>query len=193
MSDPTSPTPRTPRGRLRSTLLVGTLVVLSSGLVYDFTVARPAVEAAYDRVSQRNQDFNAERKHQAMRDHDIQELLGFPPDRTFEDQGMHVEVYSWRAGLPFRSHDLYCVYRTVNGEHFFVRLTKFLHDPNRFYDGVADEGETEPVPQGAEPAEPSEPAEQPEPAEPSAPAEQPEPAEPSAPAETETPSSAASS
>lgn len=155
-----SDTSSTPTGRRRRNILLAILAVLTVGLVYDFAVARPAVEEAYTIVTEKNVEFNIARKHKAMGVADVRELLGREPSRTFEDHEMHVEVYSWRAGLPFRTHDLFVVYRTVLGEKYVARLTKFGHDPvdgfqavSEYPRGNGDSGELATAPGGDVPEE----------------------------------------
>lgn len=125
MSSDTSPAQTS---NLRRNLLLVVLALLTVGLVYDFAVARPAVEEAYSVLTKKNAEFNIARRHRAMGVADVRELMGREPSRTFEDRELHVEVYSWRSGLPFRTHDLFVVYRTVLGEKFVARLTKFGHE-----------------------------------------------------------------
>lgn len=117
-----------PTGGLRRNILLAVLALLTVGLIYDFAVARPAVEQAYTTLAEKNAEFNAARKHEAMGEADVWDLLGREPSRSFQDGTVHVEVYSWRAGLPWRTHDLFVVYRTVLGERFVARLTKFGHE-----------------------------------------------------------------
>lgn len=135
--------------RRRRNILLAILGLLLIGLVYDFAVARPAVEKAYTSLTEKNDEFNAVAKHQAMGEAETREVLGREPSRTFKDGDLHVEVYSWRSGLPFRTHDLFVVYRPVQGQNLLVRLTKFAHDSERDFRPVSsqapNEADTEPV------------------------------------------------
>lgn len=158
MSSDTSPVPT---NNLRRNLLLAVLALLTVGLLYDFAVARPAVEEAYAVLTKTNAEFNIARRHRAMGVADVRDLIGREPSRTFEDRELHVEVYSWRSGLPFRTHDLFVVYRTVLGEKYLVRLTKFGHEAEDGFNALqADEPgqETRPfVPPTAAAMQPSSP------------------------------------
>lgn len=123
-------------GSRRRNILVAILGLLLIGLLYDFAVARPAVEKAYASLTKKNDEFNAARRYQAMGEAETWEVLGREPSRTFQDGEMHVEVYSWRSGLPFRTHDLFVVYRTVLGKKSLVRLTKFAHEPEHSFQAI---------------------------------------------------------
>jgi hypothetical protein len=115
-------------GSKRSKLLIVILVVLLAALAYDYVVARPNVDSAYDRIAEKSVEVNANTT-EVFTDADVQELLGRKPSRTFNDvDGDRVEVYSWRAGLPFRTHDLFVVYKPNEGRQLFYRHAKFAYE-----------------------------------------------------------------
>ena len=59
---------------------------------------------------------------------EIQKAVGRAPSDSFSDGTDLVEVYSWRSGLPIRTHNLYAVYKPVGDDHVFYRMAKFKYD-----------------------------------------------------------------
>ena len=113
---------------LRQFVLIGLLVLLVIALVYDYKVVRPSVDAAYDRIAEESMHKNM-RSTEIFTNKDVQELLAKTPSRTFEESnGNFVEVYSWRSGLPIRTHDLFAVYRKSGESWLFDHHAKYEHE-----------------------------------------------------------------
>ncbi len=109
-SNSQSSTPPKQGGSKRLPILLGILAIGLVGLGYDRFIARPAVEAAYESLLAENQRVNAD-STVTFTNTDVRELLGRDPAETFTDSnGDTVETYSWRAGMPGKSHDLFVVY-----------------------------------------------------------------------------------
>ena len=51
------------------------------------------------------------------------------PTRTLTQSGYRVEVYSWMAGLPFRTRDYYAVYNQGTGKLYFATHYEFNIPP----------------------------------------------------------------
>jgi hypothetical protein len=94
------------------------LGVMLIALWYDRKVARPNVEAAYHQVERLNEDVNSRVGHKQVTNQDVQKALGTPPSRVYQEGGYTVEVYSWRAGLPIKTHDYYAVYNSASPPAF---------------------------------------------------------------------------
>lgn len=146
--------------RLKVQLLI--LGVLVIGLIYEYAVAQPAVNEAYDRMAEESVRLNAKGADPTTGQSDVftnvrvQELLDKEPSRTFEEpNGDLVEVYSWRRGLPFLKHDLFAVYKKNGNDWMFYRHAKFEHESSTAvskYDGksgmmVQLDGSSPPDPQ----------------------------------------------
>ncbi len=117
----------TQRGLIRL-ILFGILFLLVVALIYDYRVARPGVNQAYDKITEQSTLVNMS-STKKFTNKDVQELLGKQPSETFEDpNGDFVEVYSWRSGLPFRTHDLFAVYKKNGDDWLFHRHQKFGHE-----------------------------------------------------------------
>ena len=115
-------------GSKRSLILFGALALMLCALGYDRLVARPGVELAYDKIAAEYEIENA-KGDRFMTNEMVSKMVGGLPARTFNDpKGEFVEVYSWRAGLPFKTHDLFVVYQPVGDKQQFVRLSKFVYD-----------------------------------------------------------------
>jgi hypothetical protein len=125
---PQSSTPSNQGGSKRLPILLGILAIGLVGLGYDRFIARPAVEAAYDSLLAENQRMNAD-STVTFTDADVRKLLGRDPAETFTDtNGDTVERYSWRAGMPIKSHDLFVVYKTQTDFLMFHRADKFAFE-----------------------------------------------------------------
>ncbi|PAY15495.1 hypothetical protein CKO51_31610 [Rhodopirellula sp. SM50] len=114
-------------GGTRKTVLYVLLGLMVVALGYDYLVARPAVNAAYDQVTEAS--MKANRKGVGfLSNTDVRELLGREPVQTFEDGRYQVEVYQWRGGLIVKPHKLYTVYMPNKGGWMFNRHAKFAYE-----------------------------------------------------------------
>ena len=115
-------------GVARKAILFGILAIGLVALAYDYRVARPAVSDAYDRITERSTKVNAD-STKTFTDRDVREIVGREPARTFDDaNGDRVEVYSWRAGFPTKTHDLYAVYKPNGDQLLFHRHAKYRYE-----------------------------------------------------------------
>lgn len=110
---------------VRLTVLFTVLVLMLIGLWYDRKVARPSVEQAWDSIEVLNNKINSEAGRAAMTNTDVQQALNRQPSRTLADGPYQVEVYSWMAGLPFRTRDYYAVYTPGVGKLLFTTHFKY--------------------------------------------------------------------
>jgi hypothetical protein len=137
--------PQSQDGKLRKTLLFSLLGVALFALLYDYKIARPAVEEAYHRITLTNQHINGLASYHRMTNIDVQETLGRTPTETFTSGDFTIEAYRWNAGMPLelsglfsevtpsvslKTHDYYAVYRTDGLELAFVTHFKFGFDTN---------------------------------------------------------------
>lgn len=107
-------------------------IVATLAIVYDYTIARPSVDQAHDRINSRLDAFDASLS-ESLSHHDVRELLQKQPSRIFRDGGKHVEVFSWIAGFPLRTHDLYVVYDQNGRTTSLIRHFKFAYRSDRHY------------------------------------------------------------
>ncbi len=114
-------------GGSRKTVLYVLLALMVVALGYDYLVARPAVNAAYDQVTEAS--IEANRKGVGfLSNTDVRELLGREPVQTFEDGRYWVEVFQWRGGLVIKPHKLYTVYMPKGEGWMFNRHAKFVYE-----------------------------------------------------------------
>jgi hypothetical protein len=93
-------------------------------LGYDYLVARPALDNAYDKIVDENTRINAD-PTRFMTNGDLHKLIGKSPSRSFTDKsGEFVEMFEWPGGLVLKTHKLYAYYQQTAGQHRFVRLAK---------------------------------------------------------------------
>ena len=112
----------------RKNFLYLVLAMMIGMLGYDYRVARPSVDRAYQKIAQRNVEVN-DSPERSLTNEDVQALITKTPSRTFSDGRDLVEVYSWRSGLPIRTHDLFAVYKeSIRGEQVFYRQAKFVYE-----------------------------------------------------------------
>jgi hypothetical protein len=128
-------------------LLIGLLALALFALWYDYKVARPAVEQAYERIAATNDEINSASEHRRMTNVDVQSALSRTPSETFLNGNFTVEAYRWNAGMPIevrglrgdespgiglKTHDYYAVYRKDGPELAFVTHFKFDLDAEYF-------------------------------------------------------------
>jgi hypothetical protein len=94
------------------------MLLMLGALWYDYKVARPAVENAYQRIAKLNQTVNETAGHKYMTEKEVQQELQRQPIETFSENGYFIEVYGWRAGVPTRHHKYFAVY-TEGAPHIF--------------------------------------------------------------------------
>ena len=148
----TAPTPESvtgekaaKRGKLRQLILIGLLGLMSLALAYDYRIARPRVDQAYDQIVRLNDQMNLMETAKPTLNTDIHKEIGRTPLRTYTDGHYRIEVFSWTAGLPFRTHDLFAVYVANGNDLVFMRHYKFempddeLNPPKRQPIGASGE------------------------------------------------------
>lgn len=86
---------------IRQVVLIVVLLIFGGALAYDYLVARPAVEDAFEKVS-KLEESNAGRD-------DVIEELGKPSESIKKD-GLITDEYRFRSGMIFRTYKVYVVY-----------------------------------------------------------------------------------
>jgi hypothetical protein len=137
-------------GRLRQIILFTLLGLMLMAAAYDYIIARPNVDKAYDQISQLNNSMNSASMSKQTLNTDIHKEINRTPEKTYTQGPYRVEVFSWMAGLPFRTHDLYAVYTPKGNDLVFMRHYKFAMPKNELDPPVArprnssdDEGDDE--------------------------------------------------
>lgn len=114
-------------GGTRKMVLYGLLALMIVALGYDYLVARPAVSAAYDQIT--NASVQANSKGVGfLSNENVRELIGKEPAETFMDGSHSVEVFHWPGGLIVKPHKLYTVYTKSGDGWLFTRHAKFAYD-----------------------------------------------------------------
>ncbi|QEG01688.1 hypothetical protein Mal15_57660 [Stieleria maiorica] len=123
-----APSPRNDSGGGgRKILLYGLLGLMVAALAYDYLVARPAVNAAYDQIT--DASMTANRKGAGfLSNEQVRELIGKQPVHTFKDGRYTVEVFHWPGGLIVKPHKLYAVYMKNGDSLMFNRHAKFVYE-----------------------------------------------------------------
>jgi hypothetical protein len=130
-SPPSGPaTQGMPPSRIVLYAILGLLIV---ALGYDFLVARPGQQAAAEKLNAFMPDqsggamiSNAEPTSYEQ----VIEAIGVEPSSSMEGPTYFMDQFSWRSGLPWRSHDLYVIYtkRTTTKDGVTTTEPSLLHD-----------------------------------------------------------------
>lgn len=114
--------------KMRKLVLILILIALLAALAYEYIIARPSVERAYSSILAQYEQVNATASD-PITNLEVHALLGKQPSRAFKDGPEQVEVFTWVSGFPLRTHNLYVVYRDIDGEQILVRHSKYAYDP----------------------------------------------------------------
>ena len=122
------PAGSSPLSKLRLPVLLAILLLLMFAAWYDYKVARPGVNDAFDIVTRLHRKHSGSVTMPVMTNQDVQQAVGASPSYVVTKHDHQIEVYAWTAGLPFRSHDLYVVYyKGDRNENLrFARHYKFV-------------------------------------------------------------------
>lgn len=131
MSDYENQELRRHHARMRKIVLGFVVIVALIALAYDYVIARPSVDQAYALISTRFDQLNAS-AGPALNNVDVRKLLRKQPSRIFRDGNDQVEVFSWIAGFPLHTHDLYVVFRGSEGPATLLRQSKFAYESSAF-------------------------------------------------------------
>ena len=113
------------RSNLRQMILFGLLALMVGAFAYDYRIVRPSVDRAYEQITQLNDAMNSSATSKPTLNTDIHREIDRKPARSYTEGPYHVEVFSWTAGLPFRTHDLYAIYTPNGDDYVFMRHYKF--------------------------------------------------------------------
>jgi cation:H+ antiporter len=115
----------------RLVALISLLVLATAALVYEYSVAQPGIR----RASRLLQEASAAATHDmdargAITPEEVQKLLGQEPNATEEIEHGIMEIYRWRSGFPFRSLDLFVVYKEAENPrlHYVSIYTRPAQD-----------------------------------------------------------------
>ncbi len=96
----------------RQVILLLILIVVAGAGAYEFGIARPAYESAWDKISNIDSSIDSGNYTAAQ----IEEMIGKKPVAIEEDEwaeNVEIRTYRWQSGLPFRSHNIYVVYTRI--------------------------------------------------------------------------------
>jgi hypothetical protein len=128
-------------------ILFGILLYLVCALPYDYFVARPGQVKAWEklynkRAEQSDPEYDASAKPGLLQlknvgsgdvettTETVAEALGRKPSKSTSENGMVTEIYSWRAGLPWKTYNIYVVYAERRDKTKKPRLENaFLNEP----------------------------------------------------------------
>lgn len=101
------PTSGKPEGNRTATLirqgvLIVILLIVGGALAYDYLVARPAMNTAYEKAGEL-EDSGAFRE-------DVLKELGEPSVTIKKEGGISIDQYNFRSGAIFRTYKVYLVY-----------------------------------------------------------------------------------
>ncbi|NNE01102.1 MAG: hypothetical protein HKN47_27620 [Pirellulaceae bacterium] len=123
---PTEP-PKSTGDKVRKLILFSLLGIMVVALAYDYRIARPAVNTAYDIITTESEKMNKV-GDSVFTNSDVQKLINKTPTSSFADGYDLVEVYSYNGGIPGRPHNLYAVYKPHGDKQMFYRHSKFVYE-----------------------------------------------------------------
>lgn len=129
--------PASRAAKIRKLLLFVLLGIMMVALLYDYRVARPAVAAAYDQITDESRKRNAT-PGMTFSNKDLSELLGKTPTKEYEDGTDLVEVYDYTSGIPGRPHRLFTVFKRNGDAKLFYRHAKFAFETRQDVAKIAD-------------------------------------------------------
>jgi len=106
-SPPPQPGPADQPGKnnaslIRQLILVAILLVAGGALAYDYLVARPSAQEAFEQV-EKLQESDTDRD-------EVIKKLGEPSTTYNKEGAITIDLYSFRSGLIFRTYKVYIVY-----------------------------------------------------------------------------------
>lgn len=125
MSEPTDSVSKPPvksSAALRTVLLLGVLVLIAAGGLWDWYGAKEPRDKAYDRVLaiQGTANGMADASKAATTQADVQKAVGTEPSESVTEDGVIYERYSWRRGIPWMTYDLWVLYRGDDSKEMLV-------------------------------------------------------------------------
>ena len=117
-------------GNRRQTILLVVLGLFIIAIVYDYKVARPAVDAAYDNLLAEYNRANAS-STDFLSPGEVHEILNKTPASKFADGDDEVEVFAWQSGVPLRPHKLYVAYGDSKRGPMMQRHTKYFYESKK--------------------------------------------------------------
>jgi hypothetical protein len=102
------------------------LALCLAAFAYDYLYARPQSEAALERI--RLLDEEKLKFAESTFDTDVQQAIGFAPERESPTSNTALEWYRWQGGLPFRRYELWVLYHQ-DDDGKWVQMSHGLNTP----------------------------------------------------------------
>lgn len=102
---------------VRQIVLVVILVVVAGAALYDFQIARPAAQKAFDAI-QKKADEHIRSSGPPLTAADVQALLNKKPAVAQKGKNKYVEKYTWVSGLPWRTYFVWVTYTPGETPYF---------------------------------------------------------------------------
>lgn len=126
--------PPSKAARVRRGVLIVCLLMMIGMAAYDRLVARPAVAAAQQTLQDAAQ-AQVSKAGRQMDEATVREKLGRQPNETHSGDAYFVERYAWRAGLPWRTYDLWVIYTQFQGRKSFYNSQLYQRPEDRYFPG----------------------------------------------------------
>ena len=98
-------------GRNRQTVLFVILVLGIIALIWEFRIARPNHEQAWDAVEKMLESNYSAAGEVSNTNEDVKQLIGKSPAQTIPKDYHAIEVYKWRRGLPILAYTVQVLYQ----------------------------------------------------------------------------------
>jgi hypothetical protein len=149
-NDLPAPPPKKSSAALRTLILLGLLVLIVAGGLWDLYGAKEPRDKAYDRVLalQSTATGMADPNQAPTTQADVQKAVGTQPSESTTEDGVIYERYSWRRGIPWMTYDLWVLYRDGADKEMLVAQLGEEGKPHPFYAANSHEAEA-PMPDPA--------------------------------------------
>ncbi|HEV7280069.1 MAG TPA: hypothetical protein VGN57_07625 [Pirellulaceae bacterium] len=120
---------------LRTLILIGLLVLIVAGGLWDWYGAKEPRDQAYQRVLavQGSPGGMASMDDPPTTQADVQKAVGADPAETTAEDGVIYERYSWRRGIPWMTYDLWVLYRGDDEKELLVAQPGEEGKPDSIY------------------------------------------------------------
>ena len=113
---------------IRQIVLVGILLVGLAALGYDRKMARPAAESAHANLETRIDKAKA--KNKRIDKEAAEKFLGKKSSKIRKGEHYQWARYTWMAGVPWRSYDVWVVYEPGQGDKLYCMAVTLNTEPD---------------------------------------------------------------
>lgn len=136
----------------RQIILLVLLLIMLLALGWDYKIARPQSKAKADELSEAAQARAVKARTGQLSSDEVAEVLEREPSTTLDGDKYTIEVFKWRGGLPWKSYNVWVVYRKTSDGPRFHTLSYLTEPEDKYMPGYVPPpkpaiGDDEPPPE----------------------------------------------